>query len=44
MSKKQEKEIVIVNKFKEKSKEDVKTSVEKVFKMFYDLKVNKKTI
>lgn len=44
MSKKQEKEIVIVNKFKEKSKVDVKSSVEKVFKMYYDLQVNKKII
>ena len=44
MVNKKEKDIIIVNKFKEKSKNDVKSSVEKVFKMYYELQVNKKSV
>ena len=34
-------EIVIINKFKEKNSIDVKTSIEKVFKVFYNLQIKK---
>ena len=44
MVNKKEKDIIIVNKFKEKSKNDVKSSVEKTFKMYYELQVVKKSV
>ena len=34
-------EFVIINKFKENSSVDVKTSIERVFKVFYNLQINK---
>ena len=34
-------EFVIINKFKENSSVDVKKSIEKVFKVFYNLQIKK---
>ena len=33
-------EFVIINKFKENSSVDVKKSIERVFKVFYNLQIN----
>ena len=35
-------EIVIINKFKEESSEDVRVSIEKIFKMFCNMQLTKK--
>lgn len=35
-------EIVIINKFKENSAEDVRVSILKIFEMFYSIKLSKK--
>lgn len=34
-------EFVIINKFKENSSVDVKKSIERAFKVFYNLQINK---
>ena len=38
------KEIVVINKFKDSNSVDVKKSIEKAFKMFYNLQINKNRI
>lgn len=38
---KKKNEIVIVNKFKDNNSIDVKTSIEKAFKIFYNLQIKK---
>ena len=35
-------EIVIINKFKENSAEDVRVSISKIFEMFYNMQLTKK--
>ena len=39
--KKKKDEIVIINKFKESNSIDVKSSVERAFRVFYNLQINK---
>ena len=41
MSDKKNKDIVIINKFKETSSVDIKNVIEKAFKIFYNLQINK---
>ena len=38
---KKKNEIVIINKFKENNSIDVKNSIERAFKVFYNLQINK---
>ena len=44
MRDKEKKKIVIINKFKETSTVDIKSTIENAFKIFYDLKINKNMI
>ena len=44
MKDKEKKKIVIINKFKETSTVDIKSTIENAFKIFYDLKINKNMI
>ncbi len=44
MRDKEKKKIVIINKFKETSTVDIKSTIENAFKIFYDLKINKNRI
>ena len=41
MSDKKNKDIVIINKFKETSSVDIKNAIEKAFKIFYNVQINK---
>ena len=41
MSDKKKKDIVIINKFKETSSIDIKNAIEKAFKIFYNVQINK---
>ncbi len=41
MSDKKNKDIVIINKFKEISSVDIKNAIEKAFKIFYNVQINK---
>lgn len=41
---KKKNKIVIVNKFKETSTVDIKSTIENAFKIFYELKINKNRI
>ena len=34
-------EIIIINKFKETSSVDIKNAIEKAFKIFYNMQINK---
>ena len=41
MSDKKKNDIVIINKFKETSSVDIKNAIEKAFKIFYNVQINK---
>ena len=41
MSDKKKNDIVIINKFKETSTVDIKNAIEKAFKIFYNVQINK---
>lgn len=41
MSDKKNKDIVIINKFKETSSVDIENAIEKAFKIFYNVQINK---
>lgn len=41
MADKKKDEIIIINKFKETSSVDIKNALEKAFKIFYNMQINK---
>lgn len=41
MADKKKDEIIIINKFKETSSVDIKNAIEKAFKIFYNVQMNK---
>lgn len=41
MEEKKKDEIIIINKFKETSSVDIKNAIEKAFKIFYNMQINK---
>lgn len=43
-NRKKKNDIVIINKYKETEKIDVKTIIENSFKIFYEMQINKKVI
>ncbi len=43
-NRKEKNDIVIINKYKETEKIDVKTIIENSFKIFYEMQINKKVI
>ena len=41
MENKKNTDIIIINKFKENSSVDIKNAIEKAFKIFYNIQINK---